>query len=73
MITRHEELRGAKGKTVTLTPEWTAHRVPFERFNVDGSDLISLLFSGSALGEFSFDLDRVELTRRGATAKLDER
>lgn len=47
--------------TVELTEDWKQHEVPFATFDVDGSDLMALLFSGNGLGEFAFDLDGIEL------------
>ena len=44
---------------VPLTEDWQQHSVTFDSLGVDGSDLMAILFSGSTLGEFSFQLDSI--------------
>lgn len=43
-------------------PEWTTHRFEFAQFNnIDGSDLMGVLFSASREGTFEFQIDQVRL------------
>jgi imidazolonepropionase-like amidohydrolase len=46
----------------TAVPEWTTHRFEFAQFNnIDGSDVMGILFSASREGMFEFQIDDVRI------------
>jgi hypothetical protein len=57
-------------QTFVAGKEWTEVVVPFASLsNIDGSDLMGVLFSGGAAeGPFAFEIDAVEF-RKGRDAK----